>query len=292
MIRYALLFTLLLLSSFLLSCDSSTDVPSQIDTLYISSIDTIIMYDSLLQIDTIIIDSTQNKATITDNFLVSNGIIFEYYGTDTALTIPDSLAGQEIIALYKELSFSPKLTSITIPSSLLSIGKETFKSNHIHTLILPPHITTIASEAFYMNEISRLTIPASCTHIGPGAFFGNSITELIIEEGLTAIEDATFGDNLLTTLSIPATVTHIGGGAFRGNKLEEVTFSNGLLAIGGGAFFSNNLTAITIPKSVTTIGPGAFSNNPLSSITIEGDSTRFNSQWDEIAFPDSLKPTP
>ena len=89
------------------------------------------------------------------------------------------------------------LTSLTIPSSVTSIGYGAFEG---------------------CSGLTSLTIPSSVTSIGWGAFDGCSgLTSLTIPSGVTSIGGGAFeGCSGLTSMTIPSSVTSIGNYAFYG----------------------------------------------------------------------------
>ena len=89
------------------------------------------------------------------------------------------------------------LTSLTIPSSVTSIGEYAFNGcSGLTSLTIPSSVTSIGESAFYgCSGLTSLTIPSSVTSIGESAFFGCSG---------------------LTSFTIPSSVTSIGWGAFCG----------------------------------------------------------------------------
>ena len=142
--------------------------------------------------------------------------------------------------------------SITIPSSVTSIGHFAF------------------SRCFLLTSVF---IPKSVTSIGEAAFAGcPSLTSIVVEEGNpiydsrdncnAIIETATNtliqGCSSPTSFTIPSSVTSIGCGAFSGRY---------------------SLTSVVIPESVTSIGSKAFAwCTSLTSITFQGTIV----QWKKI----------
>ena len=152
-----------------------------------------------------------------------------------------------------------KLTSITIPNSVTSIGDDAFfycsgltspvynahcfaymPTSYGGTYAIPEGIKQIAGGAFrYCSGLTYITIPNSVTSIGGRAF-----------------EDC-YG---LTSVTIPNSVTSIGDYAFYNCEgLTSVTLGNSVTSIGYSAFYwCSGLTSITIPNSVTSIGENVF----------------------------------
>ena len=112
------------------------------------------------------------------------------------------------------------LTSLTIPSSVTSIGEYAFNGcSGLTSLTIPSSVTSIGESAFYgCSGLTSLTIPSSVTSIGESAFYGCSgLTSLTIPSSVTSIgELAFFGCSGLTSFTIPSSVTSIGWGAFCG----------------------------------------------------------------------------
>lgn len=138
------------------------------------------------------------------------------------------------------------LTSVTLPSSLRTIGIAGFIGNNMKTLNIPNGVTTIGVSAFVTGELETVTIPASVTTIGDSAFAANKIYSLVLSNG----------------------VVDIGSQAFVNNRLTSITLPSSVRTIGMNAFAWNYLTTVKIPKTVTSIAAGAFQNNRLTSITV------------------------
>ena len=180
-----------------------------------------------------------------------------------------------------------RATSVTIPSTVTSIGNFAFEGSGLKSISIPDSVTYIGIEAFASTGITEITIPSgvmviseglfgNCgslkkvtlpegiTNIGDHAFSGcNSLTSIIIPDGVTSIGESTFGYcSNLTSVIIPGSVTSIGDGAFFGcSKLTSITIPKGITRIGENVFFScTSLESVTIPDSVTSIGKSAFSS--------------------------------
>jgi hypothetical protein len=178
------------------------------------------------------------------------------------------------------------LTSVTIPNSVTIIGDYAFQGNQLTSVTIPNSVTIIDSYAFELNSLTTVTFGSSVTTIGEGAFNSNQLTSVVIPSSVTTIGSEAFTSNLLTTVTIGNSVTIIGPGAFMANQLTSVTIGTSVTTIGNGAFVSNQLTSVTIPTSVTRIGDVAFGYNELTSVIFEGNAPIAGS--DVFEYNDSL----
>ena len=161
------------------------------------------------------------------------------------------------------------LTSITIPSSVTSIGEKAFDA---------------------CTSLTSITIPSSVKTIGRLAFRGGSLTQIKVDSGNPVYDSRNNCNAIIETKSntliagcatttIPNSVTSIGESAFWWCKsLTSITIPNSVTSIGESAFWGcKSLTSITIPSSVTSIGEGAFRwCESLTSITLPKHITNIN----------------
>ena len=135
-----------------------------------------------------------------------------------------------------------KLTSITFPSNLISIGSRAFYKSGLQNITFSYNsmLTEIQDEAFYNCKIEEIHFPNSLQTIGENAFYFNNLKCIF------------FGQE----------ITSIGNYAFTNNKqLETVIFPSGskVSIINPGAFSQcTSLTSFAIPSSVSDIKPSVF----------------------------------
>ena len=185
------------------------------------------------------------------------------------------------------------ITSVTIPSSVTSIGEHAFEDCiSLKTVNFGEKsmLTSIGDYAFEeCSNLTSITIPSGVTSIGTYAFEACSSLETVNfgeKSMLTSIGNFAFSScDSLTSITIPSGVTNIETYAFHDCiSLETVNFGENsqLTSIGNYAFYScESLTSVTIPSGVTSIGNYAFhSCDSITSITIpEGVTSIGNSAF-------------
>jgi len=227
--------------------------------------------------------------------------IISYTGTGTTVNIPTTIGNLTVTAigdffLYDAVTEKGQnVTSVTIPTTVTSIGYKAFAGNRLTTVTIPDSVKTIGGGAFADNLLTGVTISNSVTTINAGTFSNNDLTSVTIPSSVTSIGDDAFSGNELTGVSIPNGVTSIGYYAFARNKLTSVTFpTTGVTSIRGGAFAGNRLTSVTIPSGVTTIEYSAFANNWLTSVTISSgiktieEGAFYNNDLTSVSIPISV----
>jgi len=153
------------------------------------------------------------------------------------------------------LSFKPSLTSITLPTTTISIGTQAFYYcwNLAGTFNIPASVKTITDYAFYgCSSISAFAVPNSNTRYSSntGVLFNKNQDSLLL---FPALKGGIY--------TVPATVKHIGASSFENcYNVTSITFPSSITSIGSYAFsYCSGITgSLTLPSSLKKLGDGAF----------------------------------
>ncbi len=222
--------------------------------------------------------SESETATVTnldnDMFLIEDGVLVEYRGTDTDVVIPDGVTtiGQSV---FRETP----ITSVSIPESVIIIEYDAFAyCENLASIELHEGITEIGSYAFFhCKSLTSVTIPSTVKMVGKEAFVHcDNLSDLTISDGVSEISYLSFAYNPgLTSITIPGSIKIIADSSFTGcDNLTTVIIEEGVTEIEEDAFqFSPSLTSVTIPSTVTTIGSFAFNSCPNLQLEIPSTVT-------------------
>lgn len=189
--------------------------------------------------------------------------------------IKDYIEGSSLFDAYAN---GYALINVYIEYGVTSIGDYTFNGcRSLTSITIPSSVTSIGDSAFCLcfEGLTTITIPSSVTNIGENAFdYCSKLTAINVDGNNTkykSIEGCLYSkDGKIfikypegktdTSFTIPSSVTSIGDYAFAGcDKLTSITIPDSVTSIGSSAFFNcSSLTSITIPNSVTSIGYWAF----------------------------------
>ena len=235
-----------------------------------------------------------------------------YYGSSTSSMtydyyyIPSSLKSVTITGgniLCGAFYNCRRLTSITIPNRLTSIGDYAFFGcSSLTSLPITDNITSIGAYAFRnCSGLTSIEIHDGVTRIGEAAFsYCHGLTT--VNWNATACTYARSSDSIfddcsnLTTINIGNNVTIIPSNAFRGCEgLTSITIPDSVTSIGSLAFYyCSGLTIVTIGKGVTSIGTSAFQGcSRLTRIDFTGTIAQWNQiskgSWWHDSVPSSCK---
>jgi len=229
------------------------------------------------------LDFIAKKMTSLSTLDMSNAKIGAYSGAPILLgkteynanSLPAySLAGTSIqsIILPKTLQIiedgalsSTKITSISIPESVTSIGMGAFTNcDELATITIPSNVTSLGSYAFSgCDKLTSATLYV--TYLGESTFEHCVALKSITAPSLLTIGDAAFNNcSALEEFNFANTLRAIGNNAFQNSGLKSIDFTNTSLleSIGAWAFAQcSNLTSAIMNDKITTIGEGAFFDN-------------------------------
>lgn len=234
-----------------------------------------------------------------DRFRINGTTLTKYLGTDTFVSIPDT------VTTISDEAFSGNetLTSIEIPGSVTTIAYNAFKNcTALTSVIIPDSVTKIGPGAFEgCTALTSVEIGENVSSWGTGVFTNcDSLAKVSIDsdnEYLTYYNGAIYNGNMTMLYQVlpardgenyvmPDTVKDIDAYAFWNLKntknvkvssavgsipkyamtnmgtVENVVIQNATSAIGEKAFANNTaLKQVAVPSSVTNIDKKAFSGS-------------------------------
>ncbi len=225
-----------------------------------------------------------------------SGVTIEPYSSSKTLygTIT-SYHGNEI---PRTAFFGKKLTSVSLPQNLESIGFAAFAGCYqLRSVTIPATVAFIDDYAFSGTALTSVEVPQSVQVMGKGVFSRcEAMTSAVINSSYIG-DFAFLGDKLLSNVVVSANVTMIGRGAFNGctvlkalnvdpacrmTRIDEEAFINsglesidvkslGVGTVGEWALAQTKLSSVQLADEMTVLGTGALAHNPLlTTVTLPG----------------------
>ena len=131
------------------------------------------------------------------------------------------------------------LVSITLPTSLKTIGSNTFCYSGLTSIVIPEGVIGVGAYAFYdCDELKSVLLSGTMVSLGEYAFSScDSLASVWMEDGTIALGKAVFSNC---------------------QSLRSIRLSNGLTGIGASVFSSAGLESVVIPASVVSLGADSF----------------------------------
>lgn len=196
----------------------------------------------------------------------------------TSVTIPEGVTtiGKNAFA------FCSKLTSVTLSSTLKTLGAGSLQETKITSIELPEGLETIGDECFLNTPITAIKLPASLTTLGGRVFTGTEIASYEVANGsetfssdngvlYTASKNMVLAfppKSTLTEYTLPSETVGIDAGAFEGAPIQKITLGNKFVAINEYAFCKSKLSEINMPESLVFIGEQAFAGTNLTKVVL------------------------
>lgn len=129
-----------------------------------------------------------------DEFVIENGVLTEYRGAATALTVPEGVAEIGSEAFFR---VAHTLTDVTLPQSLTKIGDSGFWGCvKLKSIDIPAGVTEIGANAFAScRSLTELTLPGTVKKVGNSAFMNcTALTEAVVPDTVTTLGPNLFAD--------------------------------------------------------------------------------------------------
>ena len=191
---------------------------------------------------------------------VDTATITSYSGSATNLTIPSKLNGMKITQIdFNAFSGNKKLTKVTIPDTVTTIGNSAFEDcTSLASVDIPSSVTGIGVAAFDNTKILNNQSKASAQYIGKWLISADT-ENLSVKVGTVGIADyACFFNENLTTLKLPSGLKYIGICSF------------GLCT---------NLFSANIPATVEKIGVVAFDGSGIAQYQLDNSDIAYIDKW-------------
>lgn len=209
--------------------------------------------------------------------------------------IPTNLDGYIVTVIGVNAFCYDKITSVTIPDTVVSLEFGAFNScEQLQTVNLPDGLVEICDSAFAScDSLKSIVIPASVVTMGSGIFdYCSSLESITFENGskLQRLSVATlFADTLVESVEIPDTVSFAGGISVSSfDDLSPFTEYDNAYYIGNKdnpyhillSAKSGDITSCTIHEDTKVIADSAFSFcRNLTSISFPGDCELRSIGW-------------
>ena len=174
--------------------------------------------------------SDQPSTTPLPDFWIEDGVLREYRGTETSITIPDGVVKIGVDAFHN----SP-VTSVVLSDSVTVIESGAFRNSSLERIQMTENLKEIGEAAFeHCEKLTSITIPDSVTELGQSAFyFCRELKNIRLSNSLKCLRKNTFyACESLYNLTIPESVEYF----------EEDVFGD------SDEFFAR-LKYITIPEN-------------------------------------------
>ena len=265
------------------NCDSLTNVTignsvSSIGNYAFSSCDSLTGVTIGTSVSSMGNNAFSNCNGITD--LVWNARNCSSNGNMSTSNVERVIIGDEVEVLPNYFVRNSKISTVTIPNSVTSIGYSAFNNcDSLTNVTTGSFISSIGGYAFYgCDGMTSVTIGNSVSEIGDDAFsecYSLASVNISDLDAWCHISFSSYYSNPLCyahhlflngeeikNLVIPSSVTSIGNYTFNGcSGLTSVIIPNSVTSIGYGAFqYCTSLSSLTIGKSVTAISDYAFNS--------------------------------
>lgn len=201
--------------------------------------------------------------------------IVKYYNDEENVIIPSEIDGVQVTNIWYYVFRSKSLASITVPSTVTSIGESAFAGcGNLVSIDLPDSISNLDEGVFAScNNLVSVHLPNQITEIPERAFEDcRKLEEIIVPEPVTRLGNRAFNYCLQLEISLPDTIESVGVGCFGydspNSRVKKVLCHAGTLTASCvDQFYSPSQTDFKISQSNTSEG------SKLTILKYVGDAT-------------------
>lgn len=159
------------------------------------------------------ITTTELTTSLTEFFNVSDGVLSEYTGDESSVSIPSKVGSSNVTAIGTGVFMgNTDITSVSIPSTVTRIGMEAFSDcTNLRSVLLPSSLESIGVAAFYgCSSLTSVTVPSGTKTISDEAFsYCENLSSVTIPDSVTSIsEDAFYGSDNVTIRCSEGSAAH------------------------------------------------------------------------------------
>lgn len=188
--------------------------------------------------------------------VAENGVtITGYKGTITDIVIPYEIEGKPV-------------TTIGAGAFNVNLGKSTV---YITSIVIPSSVVTLETTAFMGTRVESLIFPGSIESIPTYTIAGSYLKSIELKDGVKRIETRAFMDSTsLEEVIMADSVDYMDTAVFRNTALTNIDFlSPNIKTIDAQAFAVTKITGtLNIPSHIENIYGNTFSWNTISQVNI------------------------
>ncbi len=184
--------------------------------------------------------------------------------------------GDNVKAIPNELFYQSNVGTITIGSSVESIGDQAFsRCNVLESIVIPNNVTTLGTNVFQScSNLSSVTLSSNMTTIPQQTFAGCiGLKQFTIPNHIESIGMSAFqGCTNLTSVTLSDEMIELPEAAFSGcTSLGEISGGEKVTKIGKKALEKTAITECLNMDTVTSVGQSAYYQTPIEKIVIPED---------------------
>lgn len=155
-----------------------------------------------------------------------------------------------------------KITEITIPESVTSIGESAFSGTSLKNLEIPNGVQTIGKAAFSNTRLASVSVPASVTTIGENAFVAQATTNVTLNKKTNEISGSPWGATGTITWLIRVTRLEVTHTPTKTRYFVGETFdSTGLIIT---AYYNDNTSEQVTGYTLSSPDMSAYGNKTVT----------------------------